>query len=99
MDTAGRQDAIRVRLARYAELYAEGDVDRERFDQEKARAAADMDTIEAESALIQLPQSVEWDVPAATTNGVLRAMWRYVQLGDDMQPVRAEWVKPEWRRA
>jgi len=36
-----------------------------------------------------------WD--AAELNGVLRSLWRYIKLDDNMLPVRAEWIDPAWR--
>ena len=46
----------------------------------------------------QLPQAVDWQAPDDVVNGVLRALWAYVQLDEEMQPVRAEWQDPTLRR-
>jgi hypothetical protein len=41
--------------------------------------------------------SIDWDENPEVINQGLRALLRYVELGEDMRPVRAEWVNPGWR--
>jgi hypothetical protein len=65
---------------------------------------ADLDARRAEHGerlqiVRDVPQSIEWDVWSPDTiNAVLRAMWEYVELDQNLMPVRAEWTVPEWRR-
>lgn len=94
-----RRTAIGSRLARYAELYAEGagGVDRTRYDAEKARARRDLDALEARTRLADLPSAVDWTKPPEALNRVLRSIWDHVQLDERMQPVEAVWTVPEWR--
>jgi DNA invertase Pin-like site-specific DNA recombinase len=99
--TDDRREAVMARLARYAELYAEGGdtgISRERYDAEKARASAEIADLEDEVIHSAIPQEIDWSKSPASVNAVLRSMWRFVQLDADMRPVAAEWVKPEWRR-
>ena len=92
----GRREAIAARLARANELYIGGDIDRARFDAEKARAGADLDALGAEQAIVAVP-ALDWSWPPEAINAVLRAIWTRVEMGPDLLPVRAEWTVPEWR--
>jgi hypothetical protein len=95
-----RREAVTARLARYAELYAEGGpngITRERYEAEKARARTELDALVSEATLTTVPEAIDWSKPATTVNEVLRSMWRYVQLDADMRPVGAKWIRPEWR--
>jgi DNA invertase Pin-like site-specific DNA recombinase len=40
---------------------------------------------------------VDWEQAPEVINATLRSLWRYVELGADMRPVRAEWVNSGWR--
>jgi hypothetical protein len=68
-------------------------------EQAKTRA----DAIDAELATLEqsepqpIPQGIAWDKPASTINEVLRSMWSSIEPGPDMLPVRAVWIRPEWR--
>ena len=50
---------------------------------------AEMARLEAVSRLRKIPTEVQWDKPASVINSVLRAMFLYVQLDDDLMPVEA----------
>ena len=67
-ETGGRREAIRARLARYAELYAEGTIDRERYDAEKTRANRDSAALDAEARALDIPADVDWTWPHETLN-------------------------------
>ena len=46
-----------------------------------------------------LPPPVDWERwTAENINRVLRTQFRYIELGPDLLPIRAEWVDPAWRR-
>ena len=51
----------------------------------------------ATSRVTEIPPAVDWSRDVATINRTLRGLWHYVELGLDLQPVRAEWVVPGWR--
>jgi len=98
----GRREALRARLARYAELYAEGTHDRERYDAEKARANRDLADLDAAMVAVAIPASIDWTWPSETLNTVLRALWSRVQLDRTMRvpgPEAFAWHVPEWRAA
>lgn len=98
----GRRDAIRARLARYAELYAEGTHDRERYDAEKERANRDLAALDAETVAVAIPSAIDWTWPAETLNTVLRALWASVKLDRTMRvpgPEAFDWRVRDWRAA
>lgn len=94
---AGRREAVRGRLQRAHELYIAGDVDRGRYDAEKARAERDLADVEAEASVVDLPAAVDWTWPPEQLNAVLRSLWTHVQLDESMQPISADWRVVEWR--
>jgi hypothetical protein len=92
-----RQDAIEARLSRAHDLFIAGDIDRPKYETEKARAKRDMDALAGQAAVAQVAPVVDWDNPPDVINAALRSIWRGVQLGPDMEPVSADWIVPEWR--
>jgi hypothetical protein len=88
-------DVERMRIARGFQmgLFTEEEAAEQLADVNKRR-----ERLEEQSRLVAIPSAVNFDAPAGAVNGVLRALWRYVELGPDFQPVRAEWVRPGWRR-
>lgn len=94
---AGRADAVRERLARYAEMYGEGSIKRERFDAEKTRATKDLAALSTQAAMMIVPQEIDWSWPTERIGTVLRSIWSCVRLDSTMRPVAAEWTVPEWR--
>jgi DNA invertase Pin-like site-specific DNA recombinase len=97
-DASERRRAAIARRERAAALFLEGDIDREAFEAEKARAILELDQLDEAETGTPIPSAIDWDAPPATVNAVLRAMWRHVELDAAMQPVQAEWIRPEWRR-
>ena len=91
-----RGEAIAARLDRAHELYIAGDIDRPRYDAEKARATADLAALDAAQAIMDVP-AIDWSWPPAELNAVLRALWSEIRLDDRMAPVEAVWTVPEWR--
>lgn len=92
-----RREAITDRLERFTELYGEGAIDKAKLAAERKRATADMDRLEGEAAIVNVPPKIDWDWPPAELNAVLRVLWREVTLDERMQPVEAVWTRPEWR--
>lgn len=96
----GRRDAVRARLARYAELYAEGTIERERYDGEKERAGRDLAALDAETTAVSIPSAIDWTWPPEHLNIVLRALWASVRLDATMRvpgPEAFDWRVPGWR--
>ena len=91
-----RREAIGARLARANELYIAGDIDRARFDAEKARGAEARAALDAAHLVADIP-ALDWTWPPAQINAVLRALWSEIRLDERMAPVEAVWTVPEWR--
>lgn len=97
-DTRAEQaDRARARLERAQELYVAGDLPRDRYDQAKRDAEAEMERLAEESDAVQVPLEVDWSWPAPELNAVLRRLFREVTLDEGMRPVEAVWTVPEWR--
>ena len=66
-------------------------------------AAAQVEAIEAELAKIETTDRLrylrppDWSWKPQRINTALALMWEYVELGRDLQPIRAEWRAPELR--
>jgi hypothetical protein len=95
-DNAAQRDALAGRVERSSELYIAGEITRERHDREKADVAAQLDRLGAAEAVVNVP-AIDWALPPAQVNAVLRAILERVDLGPDMRPVSATWNVPEWR--
>jgi DNA invertase Pin-like site-specific DNA recombinase len=88
---------LETRRARVIDTYVDGAISKNERDRRLRLIDEEGEKLAAEKHLAQIPQSMDWNQTPATINGVLTAMWRWVQLDADMKPVRAEWVRPEWR--
>lgn len=99
-DTAAQRGALAARLERANDLFVLGPKDggwtRERRDAEAAAVAAALDDLGGVET-IEVLRPVDWKWSPETINKVLRAMWKYVELGPDLRPVEAEWWVREWR--
>jgi DNA invertase Pin-like site-specific DNA recombinase len=95
--TEAREAAIAERMDRAHELYMAGDIDRERFEAEKARAARDRADLARRPSLARLHPEVDWDVSPDVINAALRAIWREVRLDENLRPVEVDWTFPELR--
>jgi DNA invertase Pin-like site-specific DNA recombinase len=89
--------ALTERRQRIADAAIDGLISRDEAKERAAEIDSAMADLDAQEQIAELPQTISWEADSATVNELLRAMWRGVQLDDQMRPVRAEWVKPEWR--
>jgi DNA invertase Pin-like site-specific DNA recombinase len=98
--TAEDEEAARAnsqaKLDRAHELYIAGDIDKPRYEAEKARHGAAIDAIDAQAAAVDWP-ALDWSWPEAELAAVLRAIFIRVELNADMTPARAIWRLPEYR--
>lgn len=92
-----RRRALGARRDRVVDMYAEGIVDKADRDRRLGAIADDMERLDAETRLLDVPTEVDWDAPPETINAVLRAMFDRIELGDDLTPTRFAWRVPEWR--
>lgn len=88
---------LRGRLARIADNYEAGLIDRAERDAKVAAVVARLDSLEAKTRAVDVPV-IDWDAPPEAVNAILRTLWEHVQLDERMQPVSAEWLVPEWRQ-
>ena len=95
--TETREAGIADRLDRAHELYMAGDIDRERYEAEKARASRDRADLARRPSVATLHPEVDWGVTPDVINAALRAIWREVRLDENLRPVGVEWVFPELR--
>jgi DNA invertase Pin-like site-specific DNA recombinase len=58
---------------------------------------AQLAALERTTTSVDIPKVVDWSMPTATVNGILRGLWQEVQLGTDLRPVRALWWVEDWR--
>jgi len=56
-----------------------------------------LDAQEAATAVLAVPQAIDWAREPEAINKVLSAMWSSVTLNERMEPVEAAWSWPEWR--
>lgn len=105
-DRDHRLAVLQARRAKLADVYAMGDMARETYlarrDQIDERIAAASSEIRVQRAPDAAEFLRDWaagDLSTETVNRFLSDAFRYVELGPDMLPVRAEWTTPEWRLA
>ena len=87
-------DAQRERLGW---AVVDGLLSREEAARKSADIAAEIAALADAEALEEIPESIDWQDSPEALNGLLRALWEHVQLGEDMRPVEAVWRVPEWR--
>jgi DNA invertase Pin-like site-specific DNA recombinase len=73
---------LRARLSRFAELYGDGDITKDRYDQVKAEIEAEVARLEGmQRATITFRMGLDWSAPAGELNTRLRELWAGVRLG------------------
>ena len=94
---AARRDAVNARLDRARELYLSGVDDRKKWEAEKARAAADLDALDATQtvALKLRDRDCLWTYQPGDINAILREIFVRVDLGPDMLPIGAQPRNPD----
>lgn len=91
-----RRTTLLEKRERWIEQYGEGLIDRATRDAKLAGIAGQLDRLEVADRLEAIP-TLDWSWAPETINRVLRSIWAYVQLDENMAPVAAEWLVPEWR--
>jgi site-specific DNA recombinase len=95
------RDKIERRKSDLSFMLEKGGINRETYLQRletiKTEEAA-LDAQEAATAILAVPESIDWDRwTPEEINLVLSAMWEYVVLDENMEPIRAQWTLPELR--
>lgn len=94
---AGAREALEERRRRVIDNFESILIDRAERDAKMLAIADELERLEATAQIVALPPAVDFDWPPAELGAVLRAVFEYVELDDQMQPVRAEWRVREWR--
>lgn len=93
----GRRAAIHARRERVLDMYESGVIDKAERGRRLGKVADDMEKLDSETVIVDVPDGVPWDRPRRVVNGVLRALFDRIELGPDLMPVRYVWRVPEWR--
>ena len=97
-DRQDELDALTEVRARTAKLYQKGAISEAELDTELERLDAEIVALRARTEALDVPSAIDWETwPPESISRVLRALWEYVQLGDDLLPREAVWRVPEWR--
>lgn len=93
-----RREAIREERRRLAIRYGRpGLMTDEEYQAEDDRLLAQLDAL-GEAVEAVAVERLDWTWPAEDINRGLRAMFRWIELDENMRPVRAEWRNPALRR-
>jgi DNA invertase Pin-like site-specific DNA recombinase len=93
-----RRKSLEARRRRIVSAFLDGVLDRAERDRQLATVDAKLTHEASATVLAAIPRTIDWTVPPVVLNGLLRALWEAVELDADMQPVRAIWRVPEWRK-
>jgi len=97
---AEADDQTRVELTarrdRLIESYIEGLIDRPSRDQRLQVVDQQLAKLDATGRRVAIPE-IDWTWPIGELNVVLRSVIHHVELDEQMRPIRAEWLVPEWR--
>ncbi|MDP8905497.1 MAG: recombinase family protein [Chloroflexota bacterium] len=88
---------LELEARRNALLDLVGTFDRAEIERRAAKIDEEIARLDATQRLVDVPPAIDWTWPPKAINEVLRAFWDHVQLNDEMEPVHAEWLVPEWR--
>lgn len=85
-----------ARRDRVVESYIEGLIDRANRDQRLQNIDEDLAKLGSVGRIVAIPE-IDWDWPVGELNATLRALFEYLELDENMLPIRAQWQVPEWR--
>jgi DNA invertase Pin-like site-specific DNA recombinase len=92
-DETSRLD-LAERRERVVDTFVAGLIDRDSRDRRLAALDGKLAALDAaQVAIVEVPR-LDWTWPAAEVNAVVRTIWAYIQLDENGQPVRAEWLLP-----
>jgi hypothetical protein len=95
-EDAATAETLRAKRARYIEMYGELLIDKAERDRRLADIDRQIERLESRHTIVEIPE-IDWTKPPSVVNNVLRFLWRYVQLDEQLHPITAEWTVPEWR--
>src|SRR5687768_10988193 len=91
---AQRRAELEAQRERLGWALADGLLEREQVSELAQAISTELELL-AEREQVSPPPAVHWDegLPSEI-NDELRSLWRYVELGPDLRPIRAEWRDP-----
>ena len=94
---AAERDALASRRLRVLDMFEGGLIDKVDRDRRLYAIAGEFERLDAETQLLEVPPAIDWTWPPRQINAVLRAIFKRIDLGPDLQPARFVWTVPEWR--
>ena len=94
---AARREALAARRLRVLDMYESGLIEKPDRDSRLYAIADELERLDAETHLVDVPPAIDWSWSPLHINTVLRALWERVELGADLLPTRFVWRVPEWR--
>jgi DNA invertase Pin-like site-specific DNA recombinase len=71
-------------------------IDKAEIERRLAAVQDALGAIEDQTRILDVP-AIDWTWAPENINAVLRTLWQYVQLDEQLRPAGAEWLVPEWR--
>ncbi len=96
VDQDRKRADLEARRARVLDMYEAGDLDRDEYRRRVAAITEALETLDLERRIVAVP-AIDWSWPPRELNAVLRELWQFVELDEQMKLVRAEWLVPNWR--
>jgi hypothetical protein len=84
------------RRERVLDNYVDGHIDRDDRDRQLEAINDELRRLELARHVVDVPR-LDWGWDPRMINTVLWSIFEYIQLGQDLMPVSAEWLVPEWR--
>jgi DNA invertase Pin-like site-specific DNA recombinase len=91
-----RRTTLTKKRERIIDTYADGAIDKADRDRRLSEVDAEVDKLDATSVVLQVP-AIDWTADPDQINGILRLIFRSIQLGPDLLPVSADWTAPDLR--
>jgi DNA invertase Pin-like site-specific DNA recombinase len=96
-DESGRERAaLEAKRARIVDAFMDGTIEKADRDRRLVAVSEGLEALDAQARVIAVPV-IDWSASPASLNVVLRALWRRIELDENLQPIRAEWTVPAWR--
>lgn len=89
--------ALEAKRERIVDAYMDGTIAKADRDRRLEAVDAALRQLAVRDEIEALP-TIDWDNdPPDAINTVLRTLWEYVELDENLDPVRAQWRVPQWR--
>ena len=102
VDVAARLADLDAKRERIVDMYADGTLDKMNRDRRLAAIDEDRDRLDTTGEIVDIAAAdgVDWNLPPGQVNATLRRLWRFIELGPDLRPVRFVWRPTEfWTEA